>query len=252
MTIHLARIAINGAALSLYSGLTGTHDDDGCYALHHALRMRLGDAAPQPFQATLTGSSPHLVGYLRDPDALMDAWGKGCVGEHAAVLDRIFAEQPATKPMPALWEEGARLGFRLRARPVVRYSPEVRDQMERLHGWRPQGGEIDACAAAARKSGGKMDRQEVYREWLAKRLDGSAELVTMTLLDYRRIETARSTHGKPGRRRSTGPDASLGGILQVRDSDAFENTLLSGVGRHSAFGFGMMLLSPAATDRMAA
>jgi len=36
------------------------------------------------------------------------------------------------------------------------------------------------------------------------------------------------------------------GVLQVRDSAAFAALLARGIGRHRAFGFGMLLLKPAA------
>ncbi len=43
-----------------------------------------------------------------------------------------------------------------------------------------------------------------------------------------------------------GPDAVFTGLLQVRDSAAFAALLARGIGRHRAFGFGMLLLKPAA------
>ena len=40
------------------------------------------------------------------------------------------------------------------------------------------------------------------------------------------------------------PDATLQGTLAVVDSGAFQALLARGVGRHRAFGFGMLLLRP--------
>ncbi|MEE8524028.1 MAG: type I-E CRISPR-associated protein Cas6/Cse3/CasE [Thermoanaerobaculia bacterium] len=54
----------------------------------------------------------------------------------------------------------------------------------------------------------------------------------------------------PQRRRQTPgavperPDALLTGTLEVTDPDAFATLLARGVGRHRAFGFGMLLLRP--------
>ena len=45
---------------------------------------------------------------------------------------------------------------------------------------------------------------------------------------------------------SEGPDAVLAGVLEVTDGEAFAALLRRGVGRHRAFGFGMLLLRPAA------
>ncbi len=42
-----------------------------------------------------------------------------------------------------------------------------------------------------------------------------------------------------------GPDVSFTGVLTVADPDRFATLLAHGVGRHAAFGFGMLLLKPA-------
>jgi CRISPR system Cascade subunit CasE len=43
----------------------------------------------------------------------------------------------------------------------------------------------------------------------------------------------------------SGPDAVLAGQLRVTDPKAFTQLLASGVGRHRAFGFGLLLLRSA-------
>ena len=42
-----------------------------------------------------------------------------------------------------------------------------------------------------------------------------------------------------------GPDTVMSGELQTSDPDAFARLLARGIGRHRAFGFGMLLLRPA-------
>ncbi|WP_083761830.1 type I-E CRISPR-associated protein Cas6/Cse3/CasE [Alkalilimnicola ehrlichii MLHE-1] len=56
--------------------------------------------------------------------------------------------------------------------------------------------------------------------------------------------------GRPGRTptgktRLVRPDALVTGRLTVRDPDTFATLVARGVGRHRAFGFGMLLLRPA-------
>ena len=41
-----------------------------------------------------------------------------------------------------------------------------------------------------------------------------------------------------------GPDVVMQGRLRVSDPQAFAQLLARGVGRHRAFGFGMLLLRP--------
>ena len=46
-------------------------------------------------------------------------------------------------------------------------------------------------------------------------------------------------------RYSEGPDAVMRGVLTITDPDAFSSLLASGIGRHRAYGYGMLLLRPA-------
>jgi CRISPR system Cascade subunit CasE len=41
-----------------------------------------------------------------------------------------------------------------------------------------------------------------------------------------------------------GPDAVFTGVLQVLDTTAFAALVARGIGRHRAFGYGMVLLKP--------
>jgi CRISPR system Cascade subunit CasE len=41
-----------------------------------------------------------------------------------------------------------------------------------------------------------------------------------------------------------GPDAVLRGRLQIEDGNGFARLVARGIGRHRAFGFGMLLLMP--------
>lgn len=242
MTLHLARIAIDPQALRTYAAMTRTNDDDGLYATHHALRMRFGDRAPQPFSAVLTGPEPHVVGYLPADHV------EGLTSPEPSddpILQKLFGGGAETRPMPVLWSAGVRLSFRLRARPVVRYSQRTADLVEASTGWRPMGGEIDAVIAAGRKSGSPADPAKVCRDWLARRLEGAATLETFILRDYRRVSSRRSNHGGEGPRMVTGPDATMAGTLSVVDADAFGRLVARGVGRHAAFGYGMIMVSPA-------
>lgn len=105
----------------------------------------------------------------------------------------------------------------------------------------------------------EVTREAVYTDWLAQRLDGAATIEHALLRDFRRTRTRRSTHAgqgaggggggnagtaAPRTRPVEGPDAVMTGTLAVTDADAFADLLARGVGRHAAFGFGMLLLAP--------
>jgi CRISPR system Cascade subunit CasE len=82
-------------------------------------------------------------------------------------------------------------------------------------------------------------REAVYTDWLAQRLDGAAMLQPgVRLTRFQRVRAAREGYSPEG------PDAILQGDLIVDDSSGFQKSLAQGVGRHKAYGYGMLLLRP--------
>lgn len=143
----------------------------------------------------------------------------------------------ASKAMPR-FEAGRRVGFTLRACPVVRGRSERAPERSR---------EVDAwLAACIRHPGEPVAREAVYLEWLKARLVGrGARLERASLSGFRLDRLVRRTQGAERQaRRLERPEARFEGELIVEEPGAFETLLARGVGRHRAFGFGMMLLVP--------
>ena len=250
MTLHLVRLAVDLRTLAAFSVANRASDDDGGYALHLALRGRFGEAGPQPFRLFADGpAAPYLLGYARDPAALADMAALPAADPR---LGNVFPAAPEMRPMPATWRQGARYGFDVRARPIVRFGPRRKaeragsEAAQAPENWWARAGEVDAWLAARTREGGDPDltRDAAYAAWLGERLIGAATLETVDLVQFRRVRARRSTHGKPGRGRVEGPDALLAGTLTIGDPAAFAQALARGVGRHAAFGYGMLLLSP--------
>ncbi|WP_375429077.1 type I-E CRISPR-associated protein Cas6/Cse3/CasE [uncultured Sphingomonas sp.] len=268
MTLHLVRLAVDLRGLASFAVAKGIGDDDGGYALHLALRDRFGAAGPQPFRFFPEHRrGPHLLGYAMEGDALKDAAGLPVIDD---LLRGVFPGAAEIQPMPDAWREGSRYGFKVRVRPVVRYGGRVRAERRiRPGAWQNRAGEVDAFVAACEKAGhleeggAPVDREAVYKGWLEKRLAGAAGIEAAELRQLRRVNTKRSLHAKPspadreraggghhvrgrrlGVRGAEGPEALMAGTLAVADPDAFARLLARGVGRHAAFGFGMLLLSP--------
>lgn len=230
MTTHIIRIRCDLPAI--YRRIVGERRDaDLDYAMHAHLRGVFGEFAPQPFRIIETTARDALV--------------LGYADHEAAVLEREALSfgwsELASKPMPRL-RAGRTVGFELRACPTRR-GRHSGPHPKRNPGVR----EIDAFLAEAWRVGPekRVDREAVYRGWLGERLErgGAAELIHADLQRFRRLRTLRRTQGE--RRRSTlleRPDALLSGLLRVTDSEAFAERLRRGVGRHRAFGFGMLLL----------
>lgn len=242
--LHLVRIALDLRALTAFSIAERIADDDGGYAAHLALRKRYGSAAPQPFFLRADGpGGPHIIGYATDPDALAEAAALPPADDRLAW---IFPDPPASRAMPENWRAGARYNFEVRVRPLVRFGGRIREaRSTREDAWRRRAGEIDAFLAACEKASGMpVDRETVYRDWLITRLLGAAEITKAEMVSHQRLRTHRSPHGRLGGTTTEASEAVFRGALSVADPDAFARLLTRGVGRHAAFGFGMLLLAP--------
>ena len=144
--------------------------------------------------------------------------------------------------MPEGFESGMRLGFSVRACPVSRIAKRGPMTRERA--------EVDAFLARAWEAGPdvKLDREQVYREWLGAELakEGAARLLEASMDGFRLGRLHRRTHGEERTdHRSERPDVTFDGVIEVGEPGAFRARLARGVGRHRAFGFGMLLLKPA-------
>jgi CRISPR system Cascade subunit CasE len=210
------------------------------YALHALLHAAFGEPAPQPFRyldaeqgllayTRLSAAELAQCAALADPDVAA-ALGLGQTLHHAGLSARSF---------PTQWAAGHVLGFEVRVRPIIREGKTGRER--------------DAFLAAAEKAvGSEIDRSEVYVQWLRELLvrQGGAELVDASVTRYQLLGVTRKTQkgGSGDARHSrvvSGPDAVLTGQLRVTGPQAFAQLLSGGVGRHRAFGFGLLLLRSA-------
>ncbi len=239
--LHLVRLPLDLQALAAYAIAERVDDDDRGYATHLALRCRFGASAPQPFRVFETAATgPHLLGYATDVPALLDVAGLPSLDER---LDAVFPALPSARPMPDAWRPGARYAFEVRVRPIVRYGPRARTA--RLAEGKCYAAERDAFLVAVEKAGeGQVDREATYVAWFARQMSGAARIERSVVTRMRRLTTRRSTHGRPGAQRIEGYDALLAGLLSVEEPAAFARLLARGVGRHAAFGFGMLALAP--------
>ena len=239
--LHLVRVPFAPRALVAFAVTRGVDDDDRGYAAHLALRGRFGTGAPQPFRMFADGAAePHVLGYATDVAALMDAAALPPIDR---ALESIFPVVPSIRPMPETWRRGARFSFEVRVRPIVRYGPRAR--AARLAEGKRVAGERDVFLAAVEASPGKnLDRESVYRDWFVRQLAGVAVVERSAITAMRRITTRRSTHHRPGAARIEGYEVVFMGLLAVEEGNAFARALVHGIGRHAAFGFGMLALAP--------
>jgi len=239
MSLHMIQMALAPRQLHLWGREARISGEDRGYLIHAALRKAFGSAGPQPFlvEEKTGGRSIKLLGYSRHP-------ASDLVQQQAAAEPLLAAVFPKdlilSKPMPDQWPGGRTFGFRVRCCPVVRRSDEQNRVSER-----------DAfLATCLRHPEEPIDREEVYLDWLNQKVsrDGAASLVSAELRQFRLFTPVRRGQGRrPARLRDGGrrPEAIIEGKLKVENPDGFAGLLERGVGRHRAFGFGMLLLRPA-------
>lgn len=260
MTLHLIQIQPDAAALARFVRRAGLPTDDLGYCWHCALRDAFGQIAPQPFRAfdpdpgdrqDRPAKPTRLLGYASaDAAGLCEALALA-----APDLDAVFpTEGILSKRMPKSFAAGRRLAFEIRICPIVR--------TQSSDGTRQR--ELDAFVhhASAIADQPKPQREPIYRDWLAARLaEAGANLVETRMAAFRLAPLVRRRHASPtgrtptedgaakrllaqGRRAARRPEVVFTGQLEITDATAFAGGLARGIGRHRAFGFGMLLLRP--------
>lgn len=244
--LYLSRFRLDLPRLFAWAAARRLPLDDGDigYTVHCALRMALKADGPQPFAVHVLKqdwdrSDTVVYGYGTADGPRLESLLAGSP-DPAAVQ---ALGRPDVRALPEVWPKGLDLTFAVRVCPVVR---QDRD------GDRARSKETDAFLIATAGRDPEefpVDRGEVYARWLARELarDGAADLLDARLTAFSRLPIRRKGGGS-GQRPARGaikPDATLEGRLRIADPDAFARLLARGVGRHRAFGFGMLLLKPA-------
>jgi CRISPR system Cascade subunit CasE len=229
-----------------YRGARMKDFDEG-YAVH-ALMAAVFDhglpqperVAPKPFRVVTKGGGwIEVLGYSTFDHRELAERARSLSDPGIAKVFEI--DRLASKPMPSTFELGARLRFSVRACPIRRIAKRGPMTRERC--------EVDAFLAQSWEVGGEqdLDRNEVYREWLGEELrkEGASALLQAEVTRFQLVQLHRRTQAQERETRWTArPDVTFEGTLEVRDAPAFMRRLARGVGRHRAFGFGMLLLAP--------
>lgn len=252
MTLNMVQMACVPAKLYEWARQSGMSIEDQDYLIHAALRATFGAYGPQPFMVVDNPQvGPHVLTILGYSQSNKDA----LLGQRAMTAPPMLAEalpgkHIACKKMPEKWPSDKVLGFSVRCCPIVRKSG---------------GGEKDAFLAACdhAETDKDLSRDPVYLDWLAREMgrNHAAEIENATMQSFRFIRPVRKKNqglrpaklsGKtfdPGQKspfvpKGSRPDVTFKGILRIADSEAFSKLMARGLGRHRAFGFGMILLSP--------
>ena len=245
-SLHLVKIPVRPDKLMAMARnrAFGLREVDDGYLCHRLMRELWQERAPAPFVLRGNGRTLDVWGYSNsDAGALVEhARAFGDPSLLAAITD---LDAVASKGMPR-FDAGRRVGFLLRACPVVRLARATNGHVV--------GAEVDAFLAQCFAVGKDIavSREQVYRDWLDAKINQPGR--TGVTLD--RLRVAAMSRERPVRRTQGGerkarrlerPDVRFEGELEVVDSGRFHELLARGVGRHRAFGFGAMILAPPGT-----
>lgn len=227
--LHLLRIPVDPPRLLRFAFEHGIREEDETlgYTLHAWLAALFGELAPKPFR--YFERRREVLAYAR--------------ADHASLLDHaqtfasplawqaLDADGVASKPMPERWRAGQRLRLEVLTCPVSRKDDEEKDVYLRA---------LDRLGEAA------PTRAEVYRQWFAAQWHDTVRLESVELMGMsaRSFLLRRDRRNGSRLRRVERPQALFGAEAVVHDAEAFAERLARGIGRHRAFGFGMVLLSP--------
>jgi len=228
-SFHLVRIPIHAPRLLRFAREHGITQEDETlgYTLHAWLTALFDAHAPKPFryferrQEVLAYSAYDTNTLLAQAQAFSSpqAW---------SALD---PDGVVSKPMPNQFRVGQRLRLEVLTCPVSRQDNEEKDVYLRT---------LDRLGTDA------PTRGEVYQAWFAHQWDSALRLDQIKLLGMTaRSRLLRRTRNGGNRLRIVErPEAMFGADAVIVEPVRFQELLVRGIGRHRAFGYGMVLLAP--------
>ncbi len=241
-TLHMIQCTLDPKAFMAFAqeqGLDPGRDElDLGYLGHAWLKAAFGDLAPRPWRLLMPRRQDRrrpsrILAYSDQPaEALADHMARFAAPSVSAVCSPGAV---LGKALPQEWPANRRYAFEVLCCPVGRKARTGREKDIFL---------IEADHAGENA----LDRSEVYRHWFktqAEAMEG-IDVEDVALEGFRLSKMLRKTQDRPREAaRRLRPQAVFQGVLQARDGASLLNLLRRGIGRHRAFGFGMVLLRPA-------
>jgi CRISPR system Cascade subunit CasE len=242
--MNMVRIVVaDRSALLRWAETARIFSKDTGYLLHAAMRRAFGGYAPQPF--VWQEERGEILGYGAAGEGDLRAVLAGNLGENGWLGRAFCLPEPCCKPFPTRWTQGTVLHFRVLACPIRRFKSDGENQPRRT---REKDAFLLDLETSRREGRPAPTREESYIGWLTEQMEGrgAASLRACRIRGRRLMNPVRrdrAGHDGPPRPLSgKRPEALFSGELAVNDPEAFAALVARGVGRHRAFGFGMLLL----------
>lgn len=222
------------------NGVNDRRDEDFGYCAHAWLFAAFEKLAPKPYRlfdngGRRNGGAARMFAYTSTPPGdLKDHARTYAAPSTISVVD--INDLDNAKKMPGQWRKGQRIGFETIVLPVTRKDHIEQDVfLRRLE--------------ADNDDDNPVTREKAYVRWLEKQLLGAAKLENAKLESFRLTNLLRRSRANGSKKSNLfsmrRPQALIKGELTVLDGELFSKLLARGIGRHRAFGYGMLLLKPA-------
>lgn len=228
MTLHLLQADIDMRNMARWSAAEGHSDSPR--ALHCLVFHTFGSVrVPRAFVALEDPDQPRehatLLAYSTSTAEELREVARSNQSPVTAGIMNPYTFRSTSVPQP--WREGTTLRFQVRTVPT----------------FRPRGSVMELDLH--RKQDASPTREETYYHWLrrlmAERAGADAPLHTMELTKYNQ----RTVRRNPSSPIMTLPDVTIQGACAIEDPEKWAYALTVGIGRHKAYGYGMLLLSSA-------
>ena len=233
--IHIVEASIDMGRFHYWKNRRQLPNND--HAMHCLLRECFGQDTsnrPYPYRVKIHRNRAHgtLYAYSRiDSVELKSALDLFATPLQSKILT---ASSWMSKPVPYAWRVGRRLGFEIRVCPVSRNKSREQDIFTQ-----------ETKLSERKGINAESLREAVYTDWLSKKLQVCGADLDKTSTRFLHPfhlseDVSRKMHG----RRFVLPDVTMVGDLTITDEAKFSKMLASGIGRHKAYGYGMLLLRP--------
>jgi len=235
MKSHLVSFSLNPSSLISVGVARKTIPPSGDlgYVIHQVLTETFGLAAPKPFHFFETQNFKLLTYSSCPADELVEIALRRKEEVRGWELVSGALNFPAIEDISLsnLWVTGRRYRFAVRTRPVTRISHAKERGL-------PRECDVFLHAVARKENESWIDRQTVYLSWFGEQLaHAGARLDQVRIHSMTRKQVYRKSAPS-----LDGPDVTFAGALEICDAEMFAEFVARGVGRHRAFGFGMLLL----------
>ncbi|MBN1880445.1 type I-E CRISPR-associated protein Cas6/Cse3/CasE [bacterium] len=261
MELHLTKFLIETRGLMRLQHFFRIPPDtmDLGYLVHCGISQAFHSCAPKVFSVMdrytrmNNESSNHprftqVLGYTKESASTLINHAKTYA--EPDILELFDLDQIQSKTVPMNLPIGHLLEFRVKTCPIIRIWRETNGKRRQV--------ERDAWLARV-KSDEEMnvpdyqmpDRETVYSQWFVELINRqkSVSLVEAHMSGLKLDRLVRKTRNRTSdpnqSKRLDRPVAVFQGLLNIQNSESFNDLLYCGIGRHKSFGFGMLLLKPA-------